>query len=161
MPKPSYSEDVDIAAPPNIIAQIWEAILNGATNFNIEADGQLAFDSPQGFIVRLDLIEIGAGFINRVVTAIPFLGGSLASKPDLLRLRALSAVDRGDFGELEDFKWLLYELAIGGILLPELDSAKRSAVIAIAAQLGPFSRLVLVAILGMDNSDAGLSILEL
>ncbi len=35
----------------------------------------------------------------------PFYEGSVASKSDLLRLRAVAVVDRGSEGEVDDFRW--------------------------------------------------------
>ncbi|KAK3350561.1 hypothetical protein B0H65DRAFT_567180 [Neurospora tetraspora] len=39
---------------------------DGALNFSIESDGKIAFDAPQGFRVRLNIIEIGNGCIDRI-----------------------------------------------------------------------------------------------
>jgi hypothetical protein len=50
------TEDVDVAAPPSALIQIWEAVSAGALNFSLESDGKIAFDAPQGFRVRIDLI---------------------------------------------------------------------------------------------------------
>ena len=79
------TEDVDVAAPPDAIIQIWEAVLAGALNFSLESDGKIAFDAPQGIRVRIDLIQIGNGCIERIHVAKPFFEGSVASLSDLLR----------------------------------------------------------------------------
>ena len=36
---------------------------------------------------------------------------SVASKSDLLRFRAVTVVDRGENGQVDDFRWLLSEVA--------------------------------------------------
>lgn len=59
---------MDVAAPPEALIDIWEAITAGALNFSFE---------------------------------------SVAFKLDLLRLRAVTVVDRGSDGEVDDFRWLL------------------------------------------------------
>jgi hypothetical protein len=45
------TEDVDVAAPPSTLIEIWEGASTGALNFFIESDGKIAFDAPQGFRV--------------------------------------------------------------------------------------------------------------
>ncbi|KIL95966.1 hypothetical protein FAVG1_00704 [Fusarium avenaceum] len=93
------TEDVDVAAPPEALIDIWEGVSAGAHSFSLEPDGKIAFDAPQGFRIRLDLIEIGNGCIERIHATEPFLGASVASKSDLLRLRAVTVVERGsDWG---------------------------------------------------------------
>ena len=118
------TEDVDVAAPPSVLIDIWEAISAGALNFSLELDGKIAFDAPQGFRVRIDLIQIGGGCIERIHVAEPFFEGSVASKSDLLRLRAVTVVDRGSDGEVDDFRWLLSEVAGEGQVLPVLRSRR-------------------------------------
>ena len=44
------------------------------------------------------------------------------SKSDLLRLRAVTVVDRGSDGEIDDFRWLWSEVAKLGRSLPGLDA---------------------------------------
>ena len=92
-----------------------EAVSAGALHFSLESDGKIAFDAPQGFRVRVDLIEIGNGCIERIYAAGPFYEGSVASKSDLLRLRAVTVVDRGSDGEVDDFRWLLSRVAAGRV----------------------------------------------
>ena len=84
-----WTEDVDVAAPPACLVDIWEGVQNGAPNFSFESDGKIAFDAPQGFRVRLDVIQIGSRCIERIHVAEPFYEGSVASMSDLLRIRAL------------------------------------------------------------------------
>ncbi|OKL56617.1 hypothetical protein UA08_08139 [Talaromyces atroroseus] len=114
------TEDVDVAAPPSVLIDIWEAVTAGAPNFSIEPDGKIAFDAPQGFRVRIDIIQIGDGCIETIHETESFFEGSVASMSDLLRLRAVTVVERGSDGEFEDFRWLLWEVAKAGQTLPEL-----------------------------------------
>jgi len=123
-----YTEDVDVAAPPAVLIDIWEAVSAGAPNFSFESDGKIAFDAPQGFRVGLDLLEIGAGFIERIHVAEPFYEGSVASMSDLLRLRAVTVVDSGSDGEKDDFRWLLAEVTKAGQFLPGLDKEELEVV---------------------------------
>jgi len=51
-----WTEDVDVAAPPASMIDIWEAVENGALGFSFEPDGKIAFDALQSFRVRLDVI---------------------------------------------------------------------------------------------------------
>ena len=55
-PSVFWTEDVDVAAAPACIIDIWEGVQNGAPAFSFEFDGKNAFDAPQGFSVRLDVI---------------------------------------------------------------------------------------------------------
>lgn len=141
------TEDVDVVAPPNIIIEIWEAVSAGALNFSLESDGKISFDAPQGFRVPIDFIQIGDGCIERIHVAEPFFEGSVASMSDLLRLRAVTVVDRGSDGEVEDFRWLLSGVAREGQVLPALDQDELECVSRAGEScLGRLDRLVLGAI---------------
>lgn len=54
----------------------------------------IAFDAPQGFRVRIDLIHVGQGFIERIHATESLFEASVASKSDLLRLRAVTVMER-------------------------------------------------------------------
>lgn len=41
------TEDVDVAAPPSALIDIWEGVSAGALNFSFESDGKIAFDAPR------------------------------------------------------------------------------------------------------------------
>lgn len=142
------TEDVDIAAPNDVIIEIWKSVTAGAPNFSFEPDGKLAFDASQGFRVRVDIIEIGEGIVEHIHVAESFFEGSVASIPDLLRLRAVSVVDRGSDGEAADFRWLLSGVATCGRVLPAL-TAEELEYICMAGRscLGLLDRLVLFAVL--------------
>ena len=147
------TEDVDVAAPPSVLIHIWEAVSAGAPNSNLESDGKIAFDAPQGFRVRIDLIQIGDGCIQRIYVAEPFHEGSVASKSDLLRLRAVTVVDRGSDGEVDDFRWLLSGVASEGQVLQVIDKEELEYVSKAGGScLGRLDRLVLGAVLGANNS---------
>lgn len=150
---------MDIAAPPAALIDIWEGVSSGAQSFSFESDGKIAFDAPQGFRVRLDLIEIGNGYIERIYVAEPFRGGSVASMSDLLRLRAVTVVERGSDGEIDDFRWLLHCIAREGQVLPGLDFQELGYVMGAASCLGVLDRLVLSAVLGANNSAAAYGLL--
>ena len=143
-----WTEDVDVAAPPAVLIDIWEGVSAGAPNFSFESDGKIAFDAPQGFRVHLDIIQIGSGCIERIHVTEPFYEGSVASKSDLLRLRAVTVVDRGSDGEMDDFRWLLSEVALMGQLLPRLNEEELEAVSEAGALcLGLLGRLGLAAVM--------------
>ncbi|KAI5863937.1 hypothetical protein GGS23DRAFT_604872 [Durotheca rogersii] len=154
------TEDVDVAAPPGPIIDILEAIAAGAPSFSLETDGKISFDAPQGFKVRVDLLEIGGelGCVERIHATEPFYEGSVASRSDLLRLRAMTVVDRGGDGDVLDFLWLL-EVVKAGQHLPELDSQELECVIGAAeACLPGLGQLAAVAVLGERDSAAALQL---
>ncbi|KAI9370037.1 hypothetical protein BJX61DRAFT_549220 [Aspergillus egyptiacus] len=132
-----YTEDVDVAAPPNVLADIWESVTAGAPNFSIEPDGKIAFDASQGFRVRIDLIEYGKEIVETIHVAEPFYEGSGY---------------RGSDGEAADFRWLLSVARVGqvmpGLTQEELEyicQAGRSC-------LGKFVSLLLFAILSCNDA---------
>ena len=138
-----YSEDMDVAAPSSVLIQIWEGVQNGAQNFTFESDGKIVFDAPQGFRIHLDIIEIGCGSIEQIHVTEPFFEGSVASRSDLLRLRAVTVVDRGSDGEKDDFRWLLSEVVRTGQLLPGLSSEELEVMDqAVVSCLGVLGRFV-------------------
>ena len=138
---------MDVAAPPACIIDIWEAVQNGAPGFSFESDGKIAFDAPQGFRVRLDVIQIGNGCVERIHVTEPYFEGSVASMSDLLRLRAVTVVDRGSDGEMDDFRWLLSEVANAGQVLPGLNQEELEVVTQAGVScLGVLDRLVLFAL---------------
>jgi hypothetical protein len=105
---------VDIVAPRELLVEIWEGASAGKLNFSIESDRKIVFDAPQGFRIRVDIIEIGNGCIDHIYATEPFLNASVASLSDLLLLRAVTVISRGEDGDIWDFKWLLSELARKG-----------------------------------------------
>ncbi|KAI3528354.1 hypothetical protein CSPX01_16276 [Colletotrichum filicis] len=126
----------------------------GLQDFTVEADGKIAFNAPQGFRVRMDVLEIGNGCIERIHATESFLGGSVASTSDLLRLRAKTVVERGGDGEVDDFRWLLLLAARNGQVLPLLDNDEVENLVGAAAIMMLFDVLILVALLGVNNSAA-------
>ena len=143
-----YSEDVDVAAPPSVLIQIWEGVQNGAQNFTFESDGKIVFDAPQGFRVHLDIIEIGSGCIEQIHVTEPFFEGAVASRSDLLRLRAVTVVDRGSDREMDDFRWLLSEVVRTGQFLPRLNAEELDVMDqAVVFCLGMLGRFVLFAVI--------------
>lgn len=66
-------ENVDVAAPPGVIIQIWKIVLAGAPNLSFESDGKIIFDAPQGFQIPIDLIAIGTGCIEGIYVADLFM----------------------------------------------------------------------------------------
>ena len=146
-----YTEDVDVAAPPAILIELWEAVEAGAPNFNLEPDGKIAFDSSLGIHVQMELIQIGGDFIKRIHVAEPFHEGAVASKSDLFRLRALTVVDGGGDEDCGDFRWLLSEMAKAGQLLPGLNKEELDAVTKVGVScLGVLDCLVLFALLNIS-----------
>ncbi|KAK3175328.1 hypothetical protein OEA41_002575 [Lepraria neglecta] len=151
--RPELRRQLVLVGDAASIAHSSEAISAGAPNFSLESDGKTAFDAPQGFRVRIDLIQIGDGCIQRIYVAEPFHEGSVASKSDLLRLRAVTVVDRGSDGEVDDFRWLLSGVASEGQVLPVLDKEELEYVMKAGGScLGKLDRLVLGAVLGANNS---------
>ena len=96
------TEDVDVLAPKDVVVDIFRKVMDGALNFSLEPDGNIVFDSNQGFRIRLDLLQIG-DIIERMHVTESFLEGSVEPTSDLLRLRALTVVDRGSDGDAADF----------------------------------------------------------
>ncbi|EGD84095.1 hypothetical protein H112_07785 [Trichophyton rubrum D6] len=150
-----YTEDIDIASTSEPIIDVLSSILAGAPGFTIEPDMKIAFDTSKGIRIRVDLIEIGEGCIERIHATRPFFEGSVASISDLLRLRAVTVVDRGSDGEIEDFRWLLSEAAKAGEIPPELDSLEQECILGAGeASLGLLDRLLLLAVLSGKNAAA-------
>lgn len=138
---------MDVAAPLAVLIDIWEEVQAGAPNFSFESDGKIAFDAPHGFRVKINLLQIGEGCIERIHATEPSKKGSVASKSDLLRLRAVTVVDRGSDGEKEDFQWLLAEVANVGQMIPGLNQEELEVMSeAVVSCLGVVGRLVLDAI---------------
>ena len=136
---------MDVAAPAVAIIDIWSAVLDGAPNFSIESDDKLAFDDPRGFRVHIDLIEIGAGFIERFHATEPLHSGTVASVLDLLLFRAVTVIDRGGDGDFLDFEWLLVEVVSSGQPLGIDDGELECLLEAVETCLGACSRFVIAS----------------
>ncbi|KAJ5663066.1 hypothetical protein N7507_003797 [Penicillium longicatenatum] len=145
------SEDVDVVAPKDAIIDISNKVMDGALGFSLEPDGNIAFDSSQGFRVRVDTLELG-DIIKRIHVAEPFFEGSVASMSDLLRLRAETVVNRGSNGDAADFRWVLSEVARAGQILKRLSSDELECIRnAKRSYLGRLDCLVLYSVL--DDQD--------
>lgn len=72
----------------------------------------------------------------------------------------MTAVDRGSDGEIDDFRWLLSEVAREGQVLPALDEeALEYLRKAGETCLGKLGRLLLGAVLGAKNSAVSLQLI--
>ncbi|KAL0465445.1 hypothetical protein QR685DRAFT_507444 [Neurospora intermedia] len=155
------TEDVDVAAPSAALIDIWKGVSDGALNFSTESDGKIAFDAPQGFRVRLNIIEIGSGCIDRIHVTEPFHEGSVASMSDLLLMRAVTVVDRGGDGDRLDFQWLL-----GGVFekreqFPRInDEELHWLAKAAEAVYGPIGYLGIASCIATTNEAAALALLH-
>ncbi|KAF3384720.1 hypothetical protein F1880_001921 [Penicillium rolfsii] len=146
------TEDVDVAAPKDVIIDIFKKVMDGALNFLLQPDGNIQFDCSKEFIIQLEILQIG-GAIERIHAAVPFFEGSVASMSDLLRMRAETVVDRGSDGDLLDFKWLLSEVAKRGEILPKLNEnelvlCREAGVMC----LGRLDRLVFFSVLREEDA---------
>jgi hypothetical protein len=154
------TEDVDVAAPSSALIDLWEGASAGALNFSIESDGKIAFDAPQGFRVRVNIIELGNGCIERIHVAEPLYDGSVASMSDLLLLRAVTVGDRGGDGDIADFKWLLAEVMAKG-QFPAIDSEELAWLVRAGETcLGKMGYLLIAGTLGERNEAAALALLS-
>ena len=134
---------------------------NGALNFSRESDGMIAFDAPQGLRVHVDLLEIGQGTIERIHETAPMYSGAVASKSDLLLLRAMTVVDRGSDGDVLDFQWLLTEVAESGHF-PEINDEESECLLgAVKFCLGECARFVVAGIIGTSNVVAAARLMAL
>lgn len=152
---------MDVAAPPDAMYDIGSAVWAGALNFSQHPDGKIAFSAPQGFIIYLDLIEMGgAGCIERIHATEALGEGSLASMSDLLLLRAVTVVDRGSDGDILDFEWLLSRV-IETDKLPVIDGEELDWLYrAMAICLGEVGCLVVAAMLSEHNATEALLLLQ-
>ncbi|KAJ5705358.1 hypothetical protein N7536_001047 [Penicillium majusculum] len=149
-----YTEDVDVVAPSNVLQDICKGVMDSALNYSLEPDGKIAFDTSQKIRVRIDLIQTGDA-IERIHATVPFFEGSVASMSDLLRPRAMSVVDLGSDGEVEDFRWLLSEVAKAGQLLPGLDDQELKYMLDAGRPcLGGLNCLVLYYVLQAEDGRA-------
>lgn len=115
----------------------------------------------QGFRVRVDLLEIGAelGCIEQIHAVEPLYEGSVAFSSDLLRLRAVTVVDRGADGDVLDFLWLLSTVVEAGKCLPELGAEKLECVVGALESCFPgLGRLASVAVLSARHGAAMLGL---
>lgn len=152
---------MDIAGPPNVLISLVEAVQVGTSWFSLEPDGTIAFHASHGFLVHIDLIQMGDGsdVIRAINATNPVHGASVASKSDLLWLRAATVVERGKISDLDDFLWLLYEIVKDGDLVPALGKQELDLVVETGAHLGILDRLLLAAVIGDNNDKGGFQIL--
>ncbi|KAI6365967.1 hypothetical protein MCOR25_005202 [Pyricularia grisea] len=79
----------------------------GTASFGVEADGKISFDAAQGLKVHVDFISLGdESVIEHIYETEAFYERSVASLPDLLRLRARTIIGREGKGDILDFMWL-------------------------------------------------------
>lgn len=151
---------MDVAAPPEALKDIWSGVTEGALNFKHESDGKIRFNAPQGFQIKIDLLELGADPINRIHATEPLFDGSVASVSDLLLLRAVTVVDRGGDGDLLDFNWLLSEV-VEMADFPRIDNEELEVLVqAVETCLGRLACLLVAAIIGSRNTEAALQLLR-
>lgn len=151
---------MDVAAPPDAIVEIFSGVA-GALSLSLQSDGRIAFDDPQGFLVHAEILETGGGVVERIHATEPLHGGCVASKSDLLLLRAVTVIERGlADGDVLDFQWLLSEVAKTG-QFPKIEEEELEyLVMATKACLGEvLGCLVAAALLGPNNGVAAARLL--
>lgn len=149
-------------APLEPLLDIFDAVVAGAPHFSLSPDGAVTMAVSLGFEVHIDLIQLGVGSIDCIYEAGPYFEGALASKADLLRLRAITVACRAGDGDILDLKWLVAEVLFSGHLLPALtEEDVESVVDAGERSLPPVWRLVLAAVLGEHNYDGASRLLLL
>ncbi|KAF2181181.1 hypothetical protein K469DRAFT_590445, partial [Zopfia rhizophila CBS 207.26] len=147
-----YTEDVDVAATSEAILYFHGAIASGTTQFKCGDPSQtIEFHCSQDFIVHLELLRIGGGFVDSIAAYEPFRDGFIASRVGFLALRGVTVADRGEDGDLLDFKFLLRTTAGRGSILPRLDWRTAEALKKVAGKLSWVDALVLSGILREDN----------
>ena len=148
----NYTEDVDVAATSEAILCFHDAIASGTTQFKCRDPSQtIEFRGSQDFVVRLELLQLGGGFVDSIAAHEPFYDGFIASRADLLALRGVTVADRGEDGDLLDFKFLLRTAVEKGSLLPQLDESMLAALKEATGKLSWVDALVLSGILREDN----------
>lgn len=151
---------MDVVAPPDAICEIFHGV-DGALNLSLESDGRIAFDDPQGFRVHAEVLQTGGGFVERIHATEPLHGGFVASKSDLLLLRAVTVVERGlADGDVADFMWLLSEVVETGTF-PQVDEEELGYLVsAMKACLGEaVGGLVVAGLIGPNNGAAAARLL--
>jgi hypothetical protein len=147
-----HTEDVDVAASSETILHFHDAIASGTTQFRCRDPSQtIEFHCSHNFIIHLELLQIGGGFVDSIAACEPFHDGFIASRADLLALRGVTVADRGDDGDLVDFKFLLRTTAEKGSLLPRLDEDVVEALKKAVGMLSWVDALVLSGIFREDN----------
>jgi hypothetical protein len=141
-----------VAASREAVLYFHDAIASGATQFEYKDSSQtIEFKSCQGFVVNLELLQFGGGFVDSIAVSEPFYDGFLASRTDLLVLRGVTVVGRGEDGDWLDFRYLVEATVKGGSILPQLD---RDAVVVLKEVAGGllwWEALVLSGIFMEDN----------
>jgi hypothetical protein len=130
----------------------YDAIASGATQFKRRDPLQtIEFHASQDFVVHLELLQLGGGFVDSIAVYEPFYDGFIASRADLLALRGVTVADRGKDGDFLDFKFLLRTTVKKGLLLPQLDESMLAALKEAAGKLSWVDALVLSSLLREDN----------
>jgi len=104
-------------------------------------------------------LELGNGCIERIDVGVPFLGGSVASKSDLIRLRSRTVQERASQGEIDDLRWLVQVTAASDETLAQLDRDNAIAMMEAASHLPLPDVLLLAALLGSNNSRLAMALL--
>ena len=172
------TEDLDIAGPSPISEEIILAVLarqesSSSTTCTglqtkLDDDGTLVVESSHGFFVHVGLLEMGGGSIDTIYECEPCLRegcrikGRIASLTDLLRLRAAALTCRQSDGDLLDFRWLFELVALAGKQLPGLDKEDTEDILKVREfKLDKLYRLVLAAVLGVNNFDIAMQLLAM
>ena len=72
-----YTEDVDVAASSEAVSYFHGAIASGTTQFKCGDPSQtIEFTCSQDFIVHLELLQIGGGFVDSIAACLRVIGGS-------------------------------------------------------------------------------------
>ena len=136
------TEDTDIIANRRCMELLDDAAVNCRGGFHKSTDGEsILWDKldRQGnflFEVQVELLELGGQFVQWVPSVVSFRNGYVAALPELVRLRAVTVVDRGRPRDEQDLKLLLEMTARRGLKLADVDPEELGILLEAVGLLG-------------------------
>ncbi|MCJ1379617.1 hypothetical protein MMC17_002719 [Xylographa soralifera] len=147
---PRNTEDADVAVSAEALEPLVQAATIGRGGFRRYPDGTMTWDNGQ-FLVRMECLLLEGPFVPWVPEVVGFREGYKATLPELVRLRALTLVERGDRKDEEDLKLLLKMCVSKSERLPDVDHEELGVLLEAMVGLGEVSEGYFMCIINIST----------
>ncbi|MCJ1419501.1 hypothetical protein MMC32_005856 [Xylographa parallela] len=110
----------------------------------------MTWDNGQ-FLITVECLALEGPFVPLVPEVVGYWGGFKATLPELVRLRALTLVGRGDWKDEENLKLLLEMCASRSERLPDVDEEELGVLLEALAGLGEVSERYFMCIINVST----------
>ena len=147
---PRDTEDVDVAVSAQALERLVLAAIIGRGGFRRYPDGTMTWDNGH-FLVTIECLLLKGPFVPWISEVVGFRGGFKATLSELVRLRALTLVERGEGKDKGDLKLLLKLCASKSECLSDVDHEELEILLEAMTELREISKGYFMCIINVST----------